>query len=274
MLRSLFLCLATLALAGCQGAYFAAINAGARPLRDAAFGAHPSQRLDVYAPDDAAGAPIVVFVYGGRWQAGSRAQYAFVGEALARRGIVGVVVDYRHGADGRFPAFVEDVAGALRWTREHAREFGGDPSKLYLAGHSAGAHIAALVGTDAQYLRAVGMAPRDLAGVIGIAGPYDFAPITDPALRRIFGDTPQEWARSQPINFVDGDEPPFLLLHGEDDKTVWTRNSERLAARLRDAGVAVDYRTYPGLGHVRILSAFRFPSLAPTLDDTAAFVRR
>jgi acetyl esterase/lipase len=185
-----------------------------------------------------------------------------------------MVVDYRHGPAVPFPAFVEDVAAAVRWTRDHARDYGGDPAKIFLAGHSAGAHIAALVAADARYLRAVGLAPRELAGVIGIAGPYDFAPITDPDLRRIFGDTPAQWAASQPIEFVDGDEPPFLLLHGDDDKTVWPRNSERLAAKLRAAGVAVDYRTYPGLGHVRILSAFRFPSLAPTLDDTAAFVRR
>lgn len=274
MLRPLFLCLATLALAGCQGAYFAAVNAGASPVRVVAFGEHPSQRLDVYAPDDAAGAPVVVFVYGGRWQTGSRGQYAFVGRALAKRGIVAIVLDYRHGPDVRFPAFVEDVAGGVRWTHEHARDFGGDPAKIFLAGHSAGAHIAALVATDARYLQAVGMAPRDLAGVIGIAGPYDFAPITDPDLRQIFGDTPAEWAASQPIGLVNGDEPPFLLLHGEDDKTVWTRNSERLAAKLTAAGVAVDYRTYPDLGHVRILSAFRFPSLAPTLDDVVAYVKR
>lgn len=273
MLRSLLLCLASLALAGCQGAYFAAINAGARPARDAAYGDDPRQRLDVYAPADAAGAPIVLFVYGGRWQTGAREQYAFVGKALAKQGIVAVVIDFRHGPRERFPVFVEDTARALRWTRDHAAEFGGDPARLFVAGHSSGAHIAALVATDARYLAAVGMKPRDLAGVIGIAGPYDFAPITAPDLQRIFGDTPAEWTLSQPIDFVDGDEPPFLLLHGDDDKTVWPRNSERLAAKLRGAGVKVDYRAYRGLGHVRILSAFRFPSLAPTLADSAAFVR-
>ena len=160
----------------------------------------------------------------------------------------------------------------MRWARDHAKEFGGDPDRLYLAGHSAGAHIAALVATDARYLKIHGMAPRELAGVIGIAGPYDFAPITDADLQPIFGRTPEEWVDSQPINFVDGDEPPFLLLHGDDDKTVWPRNSERLAAKLRAAGVAVDYRIYPGLGHVRILSAFRFPSLGPTLEDTRSYV--
>src|SRR5688500_9651928 len=123
MLRPLLLCLASLVLAGCQGAYFAAVNAGAAPVDTTAFGTHPAQRLDVYAPPDAAGAPVVLFVYGGRWQTGSRGQYAFVGRALARRGIVALVMDYRHGRDGGFPAFVEDVALALRWARDHARQF-------------------------------------------------------------------------------------------------------------------------------------------------------
>jgi acetyl esterase/lipase len=274
MARSFLMCLAAMLLAGCQSVYFAAINAGARPQRDVAYGELPAQRLDVYAPDGASGAPVVVFVYGGRWQRGTRAQYAFVGEALSRRGIVTMVIDYRHGEDGGFPAFVADVASAVRWARDHATEFGGDPARLHLAGHSAGAHIAALVATDARYLKVHGMAPRDLAGVIGMAGPYDFAPITDADLQRIFGRTPEEWAASQPIGFVDGDEPPFLLLHGDNDKSVWPRNSERLAAKLRAAGVAVDYRVYPGVGHVRILSALRFPSLAPTLNDTASYVLR
>lgn len=272
MLRPLLACLACLALAGCQGAYFAAVNAGAQPLREAAYGEHPQQRLDVYAPTDIAGAPVVVFVHGGRWQTGSRGQYAFVGKALAKRGIVAVVTDFRHGPDVAFPVFVEDVAGALRWTRDHAKALGGDPAQLFVAGHSSGAHIAALLATDARYLAAVQMKPRDLTGVIGIAGPYDFAPIDDADLRRIFGATPAQWVVSQPINFVDGDEPPFLLLHGSHDKTVSPRNSERLALRLRAVGVAVDYRTYPDLGHVRILSALRWPSLAPTLEDTRAFV--
>lgn len=270
MLKPLWIALATLALSGCQTAYFAAINAGTRPALDAAYG-DAGQRLDVYRARGAGDAPVVVFVYGGRWQHGTRAQYGFVGKALAARGVATVVVQYRDWPEAGFPVFVQDVAQAVRWTRDHAREFGADPRRLFVAGHSSGAHIAALLGTDANYLSAVGMKPRDLAGVIGLAGPYDFLPITDPVMREIFGARPET---SQPVNFVDGDEPPFLLLHGADDKTVWLQNSERLAAKLRAAGVRAELRTYPGIGHVRILSAYRFPSLAPTLQDTVDFVTR
>lgn len=262
---------AVFALAGCSPVYFATINAGARPATQAAYGDHPAQRLDVWRAAGDEAAPVVVFVYGGRWQAGSRAQYAFVGKALAARGVTAVLPDFRDWPEAPFPVFVQDVARAVRWARDHAREIGADPGRLYLAGHSSGAHIAALLATDAHYLAEVGMTPRELAGVVGIAGPYDFLPITDPVMQRIFAPDPDA---SQPVNFVDGDEPPFLLLHGSDDRTVWLRNSERLAARLRAAGIPAELRVYPDLGHVRILSAFRFPSLAPTLEDTVAFVTR
>lgn len=271
MLKPLFAAAASLLLAGCSGAYFATINAGAKPTVQAAYGDDPAQRLDVFRADGNDAAPIVVFVYGGRWQAGDRGQYGFVGKALAKHGIATVLPDFRDWPQAKYPVFVEDVARAVRWARDHAREFGGDPSRIYLAGHSSGAHIAAMVATDARFLAEVGMAPKDLAGFVGIAGPYDFLPITDPVMQKIFGP---DYEATQPVNFVDGDEPPTLLLHGDDDKTVWLQNSEHLAAKLRAAGVPVELRTYPGLGHVRILSAFRFPSLAPTLEDTARFVTK
>jgi acetyl esterase/lipase len=259
-------------LSGCQRAYFAAINAGHAPATaSAAYGPDPAQRVDIYRPATTQDAPVVLFFYGGSWQGGRRADYAFVGAALAERGMLAVVADYRRFPQVRFPDFVADGALALRWTRDHAADFGADPQRLFVAGHSAGAHIAALLATDAQYLQRVGLAPRDLRGAIGIAGPYDFLPITDPDLKPIFGRE-ADWPRSQPVNFVDGDEPPFLLLHGEDDKLVWPRNSERLAARLRGAGIAVDYRPYPDLGHVRILGGLRSAAFAPTLSDVEAFV--
>jgi acetyl esterase/lipase len=262
-------------LAGCQRLLFAAVNLrGEAEVRQASYGDAENQALDVYAPQGTRapqGAPIVVFFYGGRWQGGRRADYAFVGKALARHGIVAVLPDYRHYPQVRFPAFVEDAARAVAWTRAHAAELGGDPRRVFLAGHSSGAHLAALLATDARYLDAVGLRPRDLRGVAGIAGPYDFLPLTDPALQAIFAPE-SRWPESQPVTFVDGDEPPFLLLHGADDEVVWPRNSARLAARLRAAGVPVADRVYADLGHVRILLALRYPRLAPTLRDLVEFV--
>jgi acetyl esterase/lipase len=274
LLRTLLLIAALLATTGCQRAYFAAINAGRQPtLANQAYGALPTQRLDVHRTDGAAPAPIAVFLYGGRWQEGRREDYRFVGAALAARGILVVVPDYRRYPDVRFPGFVEDAALAVAWTRGHAREFGGDPDRIVLIGHSAGAHIAALLATDARFLARHGLRPRDLRGVVGIAGPYDFLPLTDPDLRAVFGDE-VDWEASQPVHFVDGDEPPFLLLHGDADRSVGPHNSEYLAARLHAVAGKVEHRVYPDVGHVRILSAFRFPRLAPTLRDSADFIHR
>lgn len=272
-IAALALAVLLLPLAGCQRAYFAAVNAGASTAsRSVAYGPHAGQRLDVYRPTPtAAPAPVVLFLYGGRWQSGKRADYAFVGDALARAGMLALVADYRRYPQVRFPTFVEDAALALRWARQQARASGGDPARIFLAGHSAGAHLAAMLATDARFLAAVGMQPRDLAGVIGIAGPYDFLPLTERDLQDIFGPR-ERWADTQPVNFVDGDEPRFLLLHGTDDRLVWPRNSERLAARLREAGGEVEHRVYPDLGHIRILSGLRYPALADTLADIRRFV--
>lgn len=269
-------CLLVLALAslgGCKRAYFAAINVGHEPpAQSLAYGPEPAQRLDIYRPAGADDAPVVLFFYGGRWQGGRRADYAFVGEALAAKGLLTVVADYRQFPQVQFPDFVHDAARATAWVRAHARELGGDPQRLFLAGHSAGAHLVALLATDARYLAQVGMRPRDLRGVIGIAGPYDFLPLTDPDLKAIFGPEAR-WPDSQPVNFVDGDEPPFLLLHGSGDRLVWPRNSRRLSARLRATGQDVTYLEYAGLGHIRILSGLRTPRLAPTRADLIEFVR-
>jgi acetyl esterase/lipase len=274
LMRTTLLLLAVLLLCGCQRSFFAAINAGTSAAsRSVQYGPEPEQRLDIYPAQAAAPAATVVFLYGGRWQTGRRQDYRFVGEALAARGVLTLIADYRQFDQVRFPTFVEDAALATQWAHDHASELGGDPERLFLMGHSAGAHIGALLATDAGYLADVGLAPRDLRGFIGIAGPYDFLPLTEHDLQQIFGPE-SRWAASQPVNFVDGDEPPMLLLHGSDDKLVWPRNSASLQRRLQSIEAEVDYRVYPDLGHIRILSAFRFESLAPTLHDSVEYIQR
>ncbi len=197
-------------------------------------------------------APVVVFVYGGNWRTGRRQDYRFVGQSLANAGLLVLMPDYRKAPAVAFPAFVEDVARAVAWARQHAQEYGGDPARIFLIGHSAGAHIVAMLGTDARYLQAVGMRPRDLSGVVGLSGPYDFLPLTDPDLMAVF-DPPAHWPQSQPVNFVDGDEPPFLLFQGTADRTVWPRNSISLASRLRAAGEPVQLHLLEGKGHIGTL---------------------
>ena len=262
-------------LTGCVSGYFAALNRGSPPEPPRSLQFLPQQEvaLDVFPGAGDGPRPTLVFFYGGRWQDGRRQDYAFVGEQLAAAGITTVVADYRLYPEVRFPTFVEDAAAAVAWARRNAARINGREDALFVAGHSAGAHIVALLGSDPRYLAAHGMKPRDLAGVIGIAGPYDFLPLRADDLIDIFSDDPQKQASSQPVNHVDGDEPPFLLLHGASDLLVWARNSERLKARFEAIGAPVELKVYPGVGHIRILGSLRYPLLAPTRQDLIDFVQ-
>ncbi len=230
--------------------------------------------LDVYVPKRRTEpSPIVIFFYGGSWQEGERANYLFVADALASRGYVTIVPDYRLFPDVRFPAFVEDGAKAVHWVLDHVVDFGGDPDRLYLMGHSAGAHIAAMLTLDESYLAAEGVPVSSIRGTIGIAGPYAFYPSQTASIAPIFAHLGDEDA-ARPIVFVDGDEAPMLLLHGEDDDTVLPSNTVNLAKMVRDAGGSARHIIYPETGHIEILIALAKPfrGRAPVLSDAAAFI--
>jgi acetyl esterase/lipase len=274
--------LATLALlGGCEGALFATLNTtdesnGTETRRDIVFDREHKLALDVYRPLHAEHAPVIVFFYGGSWVNGKRQWYRFTGAALAARGVVVVIPDYRKYPDVKMDGFMQDAAGAVAWTHAHAAEFGGDPDDVFVMGHSAGGQIAALLATDPSWLAADGMALRDLAGFIGLAGVYDFMPIdTDETdMLGMFGTTPEEQARSQPVLFVRGKEPPMLLLHGTSDDEVDPLNSKSLARSEQANGGEVTLKLYPDVGHSAVLFSMSRPlrDHAPTLDDVLAFV--
>lgn len=229
-----------------------------RRVDGAAYGNDPRQVVDVYTPEHAAGPlPVVVFFYGGGWNSGYRGGYAFVARAIAARGFVVVVPDYRLVPAVRFPAFVDDAAAAIRWTVDHVGAYGGDPKRIAVAGHSAGAHIALLVTLDRHYLAAAGV-PGAVRAVVGLAGPYDFLPFDAQSAIDAFAATPDKEA-TQPLHFARSDAPPTLLLTGDDDDTVKPRNTAALAAALRRAGATVEVKTYPGVGHIGILLALSKP---------------
>lgn len=242
--------------------------------RDIPFGNAYRQRLDIYAPTglgaDAA-LPVIVFIHGGGWRAGDKAGYEFAGRAFAARGFVTVVPNYRLSPDVHFPDFVADGAAALRWVRTHIAARGGDPDRIVLVGHSAGAHIAALLAMDERWLGADRAA---VAGWVGMAGPYDFLPLDTPATRGAFGNT-LDLDATQPINFASAGDPPALLLHGSEDTTVKPRQSTRLSDRLEAAGVEVRHIVYEGIGHIRIMTALSrwTRGSAPSLNDIEAFAR-
>jgi acetyl esterase/lipase len=266
--RSVYLCRCllllglVLPLSGCSG--FDMLNAVVpsgeygQP-RSFAYGDHPRQKLDLYLPADAdKPLPLVVFFYGGRWERGEREDYSFVADVLTRQGYATAIVDYRLYPEVRFPAFVEDGADAVVWLQRHGRRFGGWPGGVFLMGHSAGAHIAALLALDPGYLARAGGDRSTLAGMIGLAGPYAFLPLEATDLKAIFGP-PAHYARSQPINYVSALAPPLLLLHGEDDETVIPRNSRNLAAHLEAVSAPVTARFYAGEDHVSLLLSLVWP---------------
>ncbi|MDP9009469.1 MAG: alpha/beta hydrolase [Pseudomonadota bacterium] len=267
-------------VAGCTRLGFFAANAPAAfgsytRHTNIAYGADPQHRLDVYVPDGAAGAPrpVVVFWHGGRWRFGDKADYRFVGAALAESGYVAVVPNYRHYPQVKMPGFMDDAARAALWAAAHAEEFGGDRGRLYLMGHSAGAHLAALVTLNTGYFAATGQPVPRIAGVIGLSGPYDFLPLLEPDVQDMFGP-PQIYPQSQPINFVRADAPPMLLVHGLNDDTVRPKNSVNLAAALSALGVPVTLKLYPKVSHADTVAALTtlLRGRAPTLADITAFV--
>jgi acetyl esterase/lipase len=265
--RVLLALLVALLASGCQRSALLWANRGLPPPEaSVVYAPALGMALDVYTPS-ATGEqrrPVVVFFYGGGWSSGRRGDYRFVGRRLADAGIVAVVADYRLWPAAGFPAFVEDGARAIAWARAHAADFGGDPGRLYVAGHSAGAQIAALLGTDPRYLQAQGLPPRTLAGVIGLSGPYDFD-ITG-GLVPIFGPTAQ-WPQAQALNYADGNAPPFLLVHGDADQRVEARDSTLLAERLRAANGQATLLMLEGAGHVAPLVALYAPARDPRVLD-------
>ena len=274
---------ALLALVACSP--LAALNAVARGGNyhlspDIAYGPLARQKLDVYTPaappPSAAGWPVVVFFYGGSWNSGERSDYRFVGAALAERGIVAILADYRLYPEVRYPEFLNDAALALAWGLEHAQRLGGDANRVFVMGHSAGGYNAAMLALDARWLAPTGHRPNELAGWIGLAGPYEFLPLEPGPARPVFFH-PDYPAGTQPIEHVTAGAPPAFLAAPSHDKVVSPERSTRaLAARLRGAGVPVELRMYDGISHALLIGAFARPlrGLAPVLDDVSEFVGR
>lgn len=241
-----------------------------------AYGTDPRQQLDIYRPAPAISrAPVVVFFYGGSWNSGSKDDYGFVGEALASRGIVVVIADYRLYPQVRYPAFLQDGAQAVAWTYQHIADYGADPQQLYVMGHSSGAYNASMLALDARWLNEVGLSPAIFKGWIGLAGPYDFLPIENHDVRPVFffPDSPPE---SQPINHVSAGAPPSLLIASTDDDLVNpARNTGGLAQKLHTAGVPVEVFYFDKTSHATLVASLSRPLrwLAPVLDRVTAFIQ-
>ena len=274
--------LGLLALVGCSPAALlnSASRLGGDPARLAAsgeaFGPQARHKLDVWVPRGAgekAPLPVVVFFYGGGWVMGERGEYGFAGRAFAARDFVAIVPDYRLVPGTRFPGFVEDGALAVKWARDNAGRFGGDPRRISLSGHSAGAYIAAMLALDRHYLTAIGVDPKIVRAAALLSGPYDFYPFTERRGRDALGQWPRP-RETQPISFARADAPPLLLVHGGADTIARPYNSQRLAERLAGLGAPVTLRLYPGKSHVDTVKALSplFRNSSPAHADSVAFL--
>jgi acetyl esterase/lipase len=251
-------------------------NGARRVAEGVTFAPDRALKLDVWAPrPDGRPRPVVVFLYGGGWVAGSRGGYAFAGSGYAGQGFVTVVPDYRLVPSVRFPAFVEDGALAVKWTRDNIARYGGDPNRIAVAGHSAGAYNAAMLTLDPRFLREAGAPAGTIKAAALLSGPYDFYPFTEQRGRDALGAWPRP-AETQPINFVTRAAPPMLLATGSADTVVNSRNSRALAAKLSAAGVLVELKVYPGKSHVDLAKSLSRPfrGSTPALADSASFLHR
>ena len=238
----------------------------------------PDGKLDVWAQPAAMShrRPVVVFFYGGAWVKGRRGDYGFAGKAYAARGFVVVIPDYRKVPGVRFPAYVEDGAAAVRWTRDNIARFGGDPDRILLAGHSAGGYIAMMLALDQRYLKRAGVSTASIRGVAGLAGAYNFYPFTSARAVAAMGNAPDP-RQTQPITFARRDAPPLWLATGTADTDVEPRNAITLAAREAALGNRTTIlREYPGLTHDDLIMAVSRPfrTKAPVLDESIAFFQR
>jgi acetyl esterase/lipase len=248
----------------------------AKLVENIAYGEAALQKLSLYIPrstSENTPAPVLVFFHGGRWSEGSKEQYKFVADSFTKEGYIVALADYRKYPEVKFPAFVEDVASALAWVHNNIADYNGDLSRLYLSGHSSGAHMAALVATNGEYLAAHKLERDIIAGFAGLSGPYAFEPEAAD-LKDMFGP-PERYPLMRASNFVDGNQPPMLLLHGLDDDTVVLENAKKLSDAIHREGGDVTLKTYEDINHVETIGSLMWfwSYKAPVKADMLEFFR-
>jgi acetyl esterase/lipase len=236
------------------------------------FGPNNDNSLEIWstAKKDAKPKPVLVFFYGGGWANGTRTEYSYAARPFVEAGYIVVLPDYRKVPEVRFPAFVEDSAAAVKWVQAHIGEYGGDPDRISVAGHSAGAYNALMLALDPQWL-----GDKPVKGAISLAGPADFYPFTT---RRAI-DAMAAFAdpkATQPISFVRKDAPPILLIHGTDDTVVRIRNANSLYSKQKAAGGDIALRPQQGGSHNDLVLAMGtlFRGRYPVVKESVAFLNR
>jgi acetyl esterase/lipase len=207
------------------------------------------QKLDIYRPRGARNRPVLIFYHGGAWVRGDRKQYPFLGNRFAREGYVVVVPSYRLAPKHPHPAQAEDAAAALAWVVRHIEEYGGDPKHITLAGHSAGGHLASLLVTNEQWLRAHGLDATAVRAVAALSAPLDLVPLAGGS-SRVFGSDPKVLHAASPQRHVRAALPPFVVTYCQWDYALLPQQAEAFHAALIAAGARSQLVYVPGENHI------------------------
>lgn len=229
------------------------------------------QKLDIYRPKGATRAPVFFFVHGGAWKYGDRNQYTPLGNRYTKEGFVTVVPSYRLAPGSPFPAQIEDVAAAFAWTLRHIAEWGGDTNRMFVGGHSAGGHLAALLVLDRSRLAPWALSPDAVRGVVALSGVYDLTALD--ALSSVFGDNPALRRKASPLCHIRPDAPRFLITYCQWDYFSLPSQARALDAALRQAGVGSELVYVPAQNHIsEMLNVGAVDD--PTVAAVLSFMRR
>lgn len=249
--------------------------------RDVEFSEKYGVKLDVYSPAEGDNHPVLIFVHGGGWDKYDRLLFAPVGQKLIERGMVVVIPDYTLHPDAGYEQMAAEVAAATAWTLENIAEYGGDPDRVVISGHSAGGHLAGLVATDEVWLNYEGHTNEELCGLIGLAGVYDIPAQMAfersngniaPVMTAVMGGE-ENFAAASPSSYIFPGTPQTRLIHGGQDDTVPLAISQLFQTKLEAAGIPNELIVYPRKGHTDFLfDGFSDPA-APILADITEFVQ-
>jgi acetyl esterase/lipase len=207
-------------------------------------------KLDLYLPKGQKDFPVLLFVHGGAWKQGDRKMYSALGNMFARNGIGAVTVSYRLSPKFKHPAHIEDVARAFAWTHGNIARHGGRPDQIFICGHSAGAHLVALLATNVDYLKQEKLSPANIKGVIPISGVFE---ITPGRLADVFGTDPDVLRQASPIRNLTGKQPPFLLIYAEKDYAKFDEYARTMEQALKKQGTEASSVMVKDRTHITII---------------------
>jgi acetyl esterase/lipase len=225
----------------------------------------PKHQLDIYQPKNSNGAPVFVFLHGGAWKSGDRSLYIALGNRFAKAGILTVVPSYRLAPKNPHPAQIEDAAAAFAWTVRNIANYGGDTNRIYVGGHSAGGHLAALLTLNPTFLKKQGISPKVIRGVVALSGVYDL--LAFDSQESVFSRDEATRKDASPFYHIAPTAPPFLVSFCQWDYPSLPDQAKRFNAALREAGVSSELVFVPRESHIS-----EMVSVPKTGDPTAEAV--